>query len=227
MPSSRRCRPTAGNKLAAARLLGISRATLYQRLALAGATPEAADAARAQNAARRRGVTHAQSQDTTQHTRRLNMQSIGFIGASGLMGHGMAKNLRAKGHPLAIDRVPQRASAWPTCWPPAPSEAAIAGGAGRGAATSSSCASPARRRSKPPSPGADGLLAGAAAGSLDRRLLDQRTRLDRPPARALRCGRRELRRCAAGAHAGRGRGRQAQRDGRRRRRPTSRSSSRC
>jgi 3-hydroxyisobutyrate dehydrogenase-like beta-hydroxyacid dehydrogenase len=30
------------------------------------------------------------------------MQTIGFIGASGLMGHGMAKNLRAKGHPLAI-----------------------------------------------------------------------------------------------------------------------------
>ena len=30
------------------------------------------------------------------------MQRIGFIGASGLMGHGMAKNLRAKGHPLAI-----------------------------------------------------------------------------------------------------------------------------
>lgn len=30
------------------------------------------------------------------------MQNIGFIGASGLMGHGMAKNLRAKGHPLAL-----------------------------------------------------------------------------------------------------------------------------
>lgn len=30
------------------------------------------------------------------------MQRIGFIGASGLMGHGMAKNLRAKGHPLTI-----------------------------------------------------------------------------------------------------------------------------
>jgi len=27
---------------------------------------------------------------------------IGFIGASGLMGHGMAKNLRAKGHTLAL-----------------------------------------------------------------------------------------------------------------------------
>ena len=30
------------------------------------------------------------------------MQKIGFIGASGLMGHGMAKNLRAKGYPLAL-----------------------------------------------------------------------------------------------------------------------------
>ncbi len=30
------------------------------------------------------------------------MAKIGFIGASGLMGHGMAKNLLAKGHSLAI-----------------------------------------------------------------------------------------------------------------------------
>ena len=30
------------------------------------------------------------------------MQRIGFIGASGLMGHGMAKNLHAKGYPLSI-----------------------------------------------------------------------------------------------------------------------------
>jgi 3-hydroxyisobutyrate dehydrogenase-like beta-hydroxyacid dehydrogenase len=30
------------------------------------------------------------------------MERIGFIGASGLMGHGMAKNLLAKGRPLAI-----------------------------------------------------------------------------------------------------------------------------
>ena len=31
-----------------------------------------------------------------------SMQTTGFIGASGLMGHGIAKNLRAKGHPLAL-----------------------------------------------------------------------------------------------------------------------------
>jgi 3-hydroxyisobutyrate dehydrogenase-like beta-hydroxyacid dehydrogenase len=30
------------------------------------------------------------------------MQRIGFIGASGMMGHGMARNLRAKGYPLAL-----------------------------------------------------------------------------------------------------------------------------
>jgi 3-hydroxyisobutyrate dehydrogenase-like beta-hydroxyacid dehydrogenase len=30
------------------------------------------------------------------------MQRIGFIGASGLMCHGIAKNLQAKGHPLAL-----------------------------------------------------------------------------------------------------------------------------
>jgi 3-hydroxyisobutyrate dehydrogenase-like beta-hydroxyacid dehydrogenase len=30
------------------------------------------------------------------------MQTLGFIGASGMMGHGIAKNLRAKGHPLAL-----------------------------------------------------------------------------------------------------------------------------
>jgi 3-hydroxyisobutyrate dehydrogenase-like beta-hydroxyacid dehydrogenase len=30
------------------------------------------------------------------------MHSIGFIGASGMMGHGMAKNLRARGHALAL-----------------------------------------------------------------------------------------------------------------------------
>jgi 3-hydroxyisobutyrate dehydrogenase-like beta-hydroxyacid dehydrogenase len=31
----------------------------------------------------------------------MNMK-IGFVGASGLMGHGMAKNLLAKGHALTL-----------------------------------------------------------------------------------------------------------------------------
>ena len=30
------------------------------------------------------------------------MKHIGFVGASGLMGHGMAKNIRAKGFELSI-----------------------------------------------------------------------------------------------------------------------------
>ena len=30
------------------------------------------------------------------------MTRIGFIGASGLMGHGMARNLLLKGHPLVL-----------------------------------------------------------------------------------------------------------------------------
>jgi len=37
------------------------------------------------------------------------MTTIGFIGASGLMGHGMAKNLQAKGHALAIAAFRNRA----------------------------------------------------------------------------------------------------------------------
>ena len=36
------------------------------------------------------------------------MAQIGFIGASGLMGHGMAKNLLAKGHSLALTMHRQR-----------------------------------------------------------------------------------------------------------------------
>ena len=30
------------------------------------------------------------------------MSNVGFIGASGLMGHGMARNLQAKGHELHL-----------------------------------------------------------------------------------------------------------------------------
>ena len=41
-----------------------------------------------------------QSRHTNQ--RDMTMQTIGFIGASGMMGHGIAKNLRARGHPVAL-----------------------------------------------------------------------------------------------------------------------------
>jgi len=57
------------------------------------------------------------------------MERIGFIGASGLMGHGMAKNLLAKGWPLALtvnrnrDRVADLFAAGAT---EAPSPAALA-----------------------------------------------------------------------------------------------------
>lgn len=57
------------------------------------------------------------------------MERIGFIGASGLMGHGMAKNLLAKGHPLALtvhrnrERVADLLAAGAT---EAPSPAALA-----------------------------------------------------------------------------------------------------
>src|SRR3954462_2180365 len=38
----------------------------------------------------------------TTATRNKHMAAIGFIGASGLMGHGMAKNLLAKGHAVSL-----------------------------------------------------------------------------------------------------------------------------
>jgi 3-hydroxyisobutyrate dehydrogenase-like beta-hydroxyacid dehydrogenase len=59
------------------------------------------------------------------------MANIGFIGASGLMGHGMAKNLLAKGHALALtvhrnrQRVADLLAAGAT---EAPSPAALAAG---------------------------------------------------------------------------------------------------
>jgi 3-hydroxyisobutyrate dehydrogenase-like beta-hydroxyacid dehydrogenase len=59
----------------------------------------------------------------------MSTERIGFIGASGLMGHGMAKNLLAKGHPVAItvhrnrERVADLLAAGAT---EAPSPAALA-----------------------------------------------------------------------------------------------------
>ena len=42
------------------------------------------------------------------------MARIGFIGASGLMGHGMARNLLAKGHSLGftVHRNRERIAVW-------------------------------------------------------------------------------------------------------------------
>ncbi len=59
----------------------------------------------------------------------MSTERIGFIGASGLMGHGMARNLLAKGHPVAItvhrnrERVADLLAAGAT---EAPSPAALA-----------------------------------------------------------------------------------------------------
>ena len=61
----------------------------------------------------------------------MTTQRIGFIGASGMMGHGIAKNLRAKGHPLALtvhrnrERIADLLAAGAT---EAASPAALAGG---------------------------------------------------------------------------------------------------
>ena len=145
------------------------------------------------------------------------MAAIGFIGASGLMGHGMAKNLIAKDHAVSLHGAPQprrrrrlarrrreavqlgrRARRQERDRLPLRHRLA----AGRGVALPGRRAcSPARKR-----------------GLVDRRLLDQRARLDGEAARDLRPASVDPRRRAARAHADRGRGGQAQLHGRRRRR---------
>ena len=143
------------------------------------------------------------------------MQTIGFIGASGLMGHGMAKNLRAKGHPLAItafrkrDRVADLLAAGAK---ELPNPAAMA----RECSVVFLCVTGSPQVEAVVA-GPDGLLSGAARRAGHRRHLDQRARLHHAHARAVCCQGRQLHRFAAGAHAGGGRGRQAQRDGRRQR----------
>src|SRR4029453_16925238 len=101
-----------------------------------------------------------------------DMATIGFIGASGLMGHGMAKNLLAKGHGLGLtvhrnrervadllaagaverknpaERSPAPGSASPPAPPRAPSSARLPPSS-PAPARSSFSASPARRRSSP------------------------------------------------------------------------------
>ena len=92
------------------------------------------------------------------------MEKIGFIGASGLMGHGMAKNLQAKGHPLAIaafrkrDRVADLLGAGAT---EHPSPAALA----RECGVVFLCVTGSPQVEAVVA-GADGLLAGAARGAI-------------------------------------------------------------
>ncbi len=90
------------------------------------------------------------------------MQRIGFIGASGMMGHGMVKNLLATGHPLALtvhrntERVADLLAAGATL---APSAKALA--AGSDIVFLCVTGSPQVEASVL---GADGLLAGATKG---------------------------------------------------------------
>lgn len=92
------------------------------------------------------------------------MARIGFIGASGLMGHGMAKNLLAKGHPLALtvhrnrERVADLLAGGATL---AASPAALA----RGAQIVFLCVT-GTPQVEAAVTGADGLLEGAAPGLL-------------------------------------------------------------
>jgi 3-hydroxyisobutyrate dehydrogenase-like beta-hydroxyacid dehydrogenase len=90
------------------------------------------------------------------------MQRIGFIGASGMMGHGMAKNLRAKGHPLALtvhrkrERVADLLAAGATL-------AATPAELARGADIVFICVTGSPQIEAAVN-GPDGLLAGAASG---------------------------------------------------------------
>ena len=92
------------------------------------------------------------------------MSNIGFIGASGMMGHGIAKNLIAKGHTLSLtvhrnrDRVADLLAAGAT---EAPSPAALA--AGNEIVFLCVTGSP---QVEAALTGADGLLAGAKPGLL-------------------------------------------------------------
>ena len=92
------------------------------------------------------------------------MQRIGFIGASGMMGHGMAKNLRAKGFPLTLtvhrnrDRVADLLAAGATL---APTLADLA----RNSDIVFLCVTGSPQVEAAVS-GPDGLLSGAARGTM-------------------------------------------------------------
>ena len=145
------------------------------------------------------------------------MAAIGFIGASGLMGHGMAKNLLAKGHALSLtvhrnrERVADLLAAGAVEKQPAGRARRgerdrlslrhrLAAGRGLGRRAARAC-SPAR------GPGLVIVDCSTSEPDSTARLRERRG-----------AGRRRPRRRAARAHADRGRGRQAQRHGRRRRR---------
>ncbi len=141
-----------------------------------------------------------------------NKQNIGFIGL-GMMGHGMAKNLLAKGYALrfvahrnranlgdlldagAVEckshrELAQGCEALILCVTGSPQVEQIVHAEG-------------------------GLLAAVRKGHAGHRLLDRRAGLEPAHPRGFRRARRGLRRRAAGAHAEGGRRRAPEHDGRR------------
>ena len=168
-------------------------------------------------AARRRSAAAALPRlPAPSRTRHDNMQRIGFIGI-GMMGHGMAKNLLAKGYPLTFKVAPQPRATSPTCSAAGANEAQTNARLVARDATSSSSASPARRRSRTSSTAPTACCAAARDGlivvdTLDRRaVVDARASAPTSPRKGVALHRR-----AAGAHAEGGRGRPPEHDGRRR-----------
>ena len=113
------------------------------------------------------------------------MAAIGFIGASGLMGHGMAKNLLAKGHALSLtvhrnrERVADLLAAGARQRSAAAELAATSEIVFLCVTGSPQVEASVDRRRRACSP-------ARSRGLVDRRLLDQRARLDGAAARALR-----------------------------------------
>ena len=145
------------------------------------------------------------------------MAAIGFIGASGLMGHGMAKNLLAKGHARLAHRAPQpRARRRPARRRRAKQRETPAELAGASEIVFLCVTGSPQVEASLTGP--SGLLAGAKRGLV---IVDCSTSEPDSTARLREtCAQAGVvaRRRAARAHADRGRGRQAQRHGRRRRR---------
>ena len=118
-------------------------------------------------------------------TEAKRMAAIGFVGASGLMGHGIALATCWPAATAAPDGAPQprarggparrRRAARPQRRPSSPSAAR----------SCSSCVTGTPLQVEPAVEGPQGLLRSAKPGLVDRRLLDQRTRIDDTAARAL------------------------------------------